>query len=91
VFRRRHAWEQGLLACLPVETTRGDRMSATQKPGSPEDQRKALEESEKNAKRKQPENYKEAETGDKIVEIGNDLEDDPIKGIDPPPRPKGDR
>jgi hypothetical protein len=56
-----------------------------QKPGSqPQDQRKALEESEKNANRKQPENYKEEETDDKIVEIGSDLEDDPIKGIDPP-------
>ena len=40
--------------------------------------------SEKNANRKQPENYKEEETDDKIVEIGSDLEDDPIKGIDPP-------
>lgn len=55
------------------------------KPGAQgQDQRKALEESEKNAKRKQPENYQEAATEDKIVEIGPDLEDDPIKGIDAP-------
>jgi hypothetical protein len=65
-------------------------MNETQKPGPQgEDQRKALEESEKNAKRKQPENYKEHETDEKIVEIGPDLENDPIKGIDPPERPKG--
>ncbi len=65
-------------------------MNATpQKPGSTgQDQRKALEESEKNAKRKQPENYKEEATEDKIVEIGPDLQDDPIKGIDPPERRK---
>jgi len=58
---------------------------SSQKPGSPQqDQRKALEESEKNANRKQPENYQESATEDKIVEIGPDLEDDPIKGIDAP-------
>lgn len=68
-------------------------MNATRKPGpqDDEDQRKALEESEKNANRKQPENYKEEETENKIVEIGPDLEDDPIKGIDPPERLKGGR
>ena len=67
-------------------------MNSTQTPGPQgEDQRKALEESEKNAKRKQPENYKKEETEDKIVEIGPDLENDPIKGIDPPERPAGQR
>lgn len=60
-----------------------------QKPGTQtEDQRKALEESEKNAKRKQPENYQESATDDKIVEIGPDLEDDPIKGLDAPENDK---
>ena len=54
------------------------------KPVRPQDQRKALEESEKNANRKQPENYQEAATDDKIVEIGPDLQDDPIKGLDTP-------
>ena len=64
----------------------------TQKPGTTgPDQRKALEESEKDAKRKQPENYQEAATDDKIVEIGPDLEKDPIKGIDAPERGKGSR
>ncbi|MBA3478404.1 MAG: hypothetical protein H0T52_08415 [Lautropia sp.] len=68
-------------------------MSPTpQKPGTTgQDQRKALEESEKDAKRKQPENYQEAATDDKIVEIGPDLEKDPIKGIDAPERGKGSR
>jgi hypothetical protein len=61
-----------------------------QKPGTPgQDQRKALEESEKNAKRKQPENYQETATEDKVVEIGPDLEDDPIKGLDAPESGKG--
>lgn len=63
------------------------------KPGKPgqsgqsdEAQRKALEDSERAAARKQPGSYKEEATDDKIVEIGPDLEDDPIKGIDPPGR-----
>jgi len=65
-------------------------MNSTQTPDpQSEDQRKALEESEKSAKRKQPENYKKEETEDKIVEIGPDLENNPIKGIDPPEHPKG--
>jgi hypothetical protein len=64
----------------------------TQKPGTEsQDQRKALEESEKNASRKQRENYKKDSTDDKIVEVGPDLEQEPIKGIDPRERPKGDR
>lgn len=56
----------------------------TPKPGGQQDQRKALEESEKNANRKQPENYQEAATDDKVVEIGPDLEKNPIKGLDSP-------
>jgi hypothetical protein len=56
-----------------------------------EDQRKALAESEKHANRKQPENYKEEETEDKVVEIGPDVEEDPIKGIDPPEQRRGGR
>ena len=55
-----------------------------QKPVRQQDQRKALEESEKNANRKQPENYQEAATDDKVVEIGPDLEKNPIKGLDTP-------
>jgi hypothetical protein len=75
-----------------METLEGDGMNSTQTPDPQgDDQRKALEESEKNAKRTQPENYKEKETEEKIVEIGTDLEDDPIKGIDPPEGPKDKR
>jgi hypothetical protein len=51
---------------------------------TPQDQRKVLEESEKNANRKQPENYQETATEDKVVEIGPDLQKDPIKGLDAP-------
>ena len=48
-----------------------------------EDQRKALEESAKQATREHPQTFKDESTDDKVVEIGPDLEDDPIKGIDP--------
>lgn len=50
-------------------------------------QRKALEQSEKDATRQQPESFKDQATGEKVVEIGPDLTEDPIKGIDPPARP----
>lgn len=63
------------------------------KPGKPgqsgqsgQAQRKALEDSEREAARKQPGSYKEEASDDKIVEIGPDLKDDPIKGMDPPGR-----
>ena len=57
----------------------------SQKPASQQqEQREALEISEKNANRKQPENYQETATEDKIVEIGPDLDKDPIKGLDAP-------
>jgi len=46
-------------------------------------QREALEQSERDAAKDRPKNYKEDENDDKIVEIGPDLTDDPIKGIDP--------
>ena len=46
-------------------------------------QREALEESEKQAARKQPQNFKDKATDEKQVEIGPDLTDAPIKGIDP--------
>lgn len=48
-----------------------------------EDQRKTLEESEKNASREHPQTFKDESTEEKIVEIGPDLENDPIQGIDP--------
>ena len=46
-------------------------------------QRAALEQSEKKAAEKHPENFKDEATDAKIVEIGPDLTDVPIKGIDP--------
>jgi hypothetical protein len=48
------------------------------------DQRQALKQSEKNASAQQPGSFKEKETEQKIVEIGADMADSPIKGIDPP-------
>ena len=51
-------------------------------PGS--GQREALEQSEKKAAEQQPENFKDQETEEKLVEIGPDVTDAPIKGIDPP-------
>ncbi len=47
-------------------------------------QRDALEESEKDATRKQPENYRDEANADKVVDIGADKTKDPIKEIDPP-------
>jgi hypothetical protein len=50
-------------------------------------QREALEKSEKKAAEPQPENFKDKETDEKLVEIGPDVTQAPIKGIDPPERP----
>lgn len=47
------------------------------------DQREALEESEKEAAREWPENFRDEENDEKVVEIGPDMTDDPIHGIDP--------
>ena len=47
-------------------------------------QRDALGRSEKKAARAQPENFKDADTAEKIVEIGPDVQHAPIEGIDPP-------
>ena len=56
--------------------------------GLPTDaQREALRRSEKQADQAQPENFKDAETAEKIVEIGPDVRQAPIKGIDPAPQP----
>ncbi len=49
-------------------------------------QRDALRRSEKKASVRQPENFKDQETEDKTVEIGPDLTNSPIHGIDPPQR-----
>ena len=48
-----------------------------------EAQRAALEKSEKRAAERHPENFKDEATDEKIVEIGTDLTEAPIKGIDP--------
>ncbi|MDP3821994.1 MAG: hypothetical protein Q8R33_11000 [Burkholderiales bacterium] len=50
-----------------------------------EAQRAALEKSEKKAAEKHPDNFKDEATEEKIVEIGPDLTEAPIKGIDPDP------
>lgn len=47
-------------------------------------ERKALEDSEREASITQPENFKEVATGEKIVEIPPvDKDEAPIKGLDP--------
>lgn len=57
------------------------------KPASPDaagdNQRETLEQSERRASEKQPDNYKDESTDEKVVEVGGDLTADPIKGIDP--------
>lgn len=48
------------------------------------DERAALNESERKAERERPENYKEAENAEKVVEVlPLDGEKTPIQGIDP--------
>ena len=44
----------------------------------------ALTKSEKAAAEHQPDNFKDVETGEKVIEIGPDLTGNPIEGIDPP-------
>ncbi len=52
--------------------------------GTGADERKALDESERRASIEQPENYKDDETEEKVVEIlPVDSEGTAIKGIDP--------
>jgi hypothetical protein len=50
----------------------------------PDDQRKALEDSEREATTQQPETFRDRSNAKKQVEIGPDMTDDPIRGIDPP-------
>ena len=52
-------------------------------------ERDALAESEQRAAQTHPDNYKEEATDSKVVEIGPDLTDRPIEGIDPPPTRHG--
>ena len=58
-------------------------MNETTERETDQGQREALEESERQAARKQPQNFKDKATDEKQVEIGPDLTDAPIKGIDP--------
>ena len=58
-------------------------------PVQDESQRQVLERSEKKAAEPQPENYKDKETEEKLVEIGPDVTADPIKGLDPEPKTPG--
>jgi hypothetical protein len=60
-------------------------MNTTQQQSQAPDtnQREALEQSEKKAAQRQPENFKDKATEEKLVEIGPDLTDKPIEGIDP--------
>jgi flagellar motility protein MotE (MotC chaperone) len=66
--------------------------TSPEKPGAQDDeQRKALEESQKKATEQEPENFKDKATDEKVVEIGPDMKDAPIKGIDAPERPGSGR
>lgn len=49
----------------------------------PSAERDALFQSEKQAAEPQPENFKDKATEEKLVEVGSDLSDHPIRGIDP--------
>jgi len=51
-------------------------------PSGPSAERESLKRAEKAAAR-QPGSFKDRENEEKIVEIGRDREDDPIKGLDP--------
>jgi hypothetical protein len=64
----------------------------TEQPGAQDDgQREALEESQKKATEQQPENFKDKATDEKLVEVGPDMTEAPIKGIDAPERPGSGR
>lgn len=54
------------------------------------DQRELLERSEAEAAEDHPKTYREEANEDKVVEIGEDKQDAPIQGIDPPEGEPGD-
>ena len=54
-------------------------------------QRDMLKHSERKAAQHQPENFKDEETEEKLVEIGPDVTNAPIKGIDPPEKSRSDK
>jgi len=55
----------------------------TDNPPRSSGQRKALEQAEKKAAEGQPGSYKDKATAEKVVEIGPDVTNAPIEGIDP--------
>lgn len=54
-------------------------------------QREAVERSEKRATTAQPQNYRDRANSEKLVEIGPDVTDAPIEGIDPEDRGRKSR
>jgi hypothetical protein len=54
-------------------------------------QRKQLDESLKKATEEQPETFKDKATDEKKVEVGPEMNEAPIKGIDAPERPGSGR
>jgi hypothetical protein len=60
-------------------------MNKTSRSPGRADQREALERSEKKAAKDRPQNYKDEANDDKVVEVGPDLRNAPIEGIDPDP------
>lgn len=64
-------------------------MANKQHAPQPDTQREALKRSEKKAAKGHPDNFKDAETADKVVEIGPELDHAPIRGIDPERRMPG--
>ena len=51
--------------------------------GADGDPREALARSERQATAQEPQNFREQATADKVVEVGPDVQDQPIQGIDP--------
>ncbi|MEO7853099.1 MAG: hypothetical protein ABIR94_12725 [Rubrivivax sp.] len=66
-----------------MKTTQTSPQKEAQPGDTRTDQREALERSEKEAARTEPKNFRDEATDDKVVEIGPDKQDNPIKGIDP--------
>jgi len=68
-------------------TTTATTTAATTPAADAPSQREALEQSERAATEQQPDNFRDEANAEKIVEIGPDKTDDPIKHIDPPESP----
>lgn len=73
---------RSVLASPDCSICRPDPHNQSRLPNGEYRQRRQLDDSEKKAAAQQPENYKDEETADKVVEIGPDKTDEPIKGID---------